>query len=248
MRFPTRPLLAGSVHPQRPLTILKWLSRYYPGRCANLFPVGLPIAPNTPTPSYPGFAKCRFWLEPANQPYAPNLSPACWVPDAAQPYGAVARMERSKSGTPLSILAGDQRSFFVGRGVPDCASLHPGVRCATLSRFNCFPKVVREAGFDPAVSCFQGRRITKLSHSLFGGAHGRTRTRIFNSDYGSPVRSRRRLRARWQRRRATIPRHDLERIVSCPVRRRPQDCSLTRTRTWIDRLTAGRPGNWWTAG
>ena len=115
------------------------------------------------------------------------------------------------------------------------------VRCATLSRFNCFPKVVREAGFDPAVSCFQGRWITKLSHSLFGGAHGRTRTRIFNSDYGSPVRSRRRLCARWQGRRATIPRHDLERIVSCPVRRRPQDCSATRTRTWIDPLTAERP-------
>src|SRR5215467_4748868 len=112
MRFPTKPLLAGSVHPQRPLTILKWLSRYYPGRCANLFPVGLPTSPNTPTPSYPGFAKCRFWLEPANQPYAPNLSPACWVPDAAQPCRAVARTERSKSGTHLSILAGDQRSFL----------------------------------------------------------------------------------------------------------------------------------------
>src|SRR5262249_36105942 len=56
MRFPTRPSLAGSVHPQRPLTILEWLSRYYPGRCANLFPVGLPISPNTPAPSDPGFA------------------------------------------------------------------------------------------------------------------------------------------------------------------------------------------------
>ena len=38
--------------------------------------------------------------------------------------------------------------------------------------------VVREAGFDPAISCFQGRRITKLSHSLFGGARGETRTPI----------------------------------------------------------------------
>jgi hypothetical protein len=41
-----------------------------------------------------------------------------------------------------------------------------------------FPELVREAGFDPAISCFQGRRITKLSHSLFGGARGETRTPI----------------------------------------------------------------------
>src|SRR6266481_7487985 len=40
------------------------------------------------------------------------------------------------------------------------------VQSATLYRLNCFPELVREAGFDPAISCFQGRRITKLSHSL----------------------------------------------------------------------------------
>ena len=33
-------------------------------------------------------------------------------------------------------------------------------------------------------------------HADAGGAHGRIRTPIFNSDYVSPVRSRRRLRAR----------------------------------------------------
>jgi hypothetical protein len=41
-----------------------------------------------------------------------------------------------------------------------------------------FTFLVREAGFDPAISCFQCRRITKLSHSLFGGARGETRTPI----------------------------------------------------------------------
>ena len=38
---------------------------------------------------------------------------------------------------------------------------------ATLYRLNGVSELVREAGFDPAISCFQGRRITKLSHSLF---------------------------------------------------------------------------------
>ena len=128
------------------------------------------------------------------------------------------------------------------------------VQSATLYQLNCFPELVREAGFDPAISCFQGRRITKLSHSLFGGAHGRTRTSIFNSDYGSPVRSRRRLRARG---RAGGPRSRVPILRgSYPVQLGdgPRNGSPTRTRTWIDRLTAGRPTvgrsgtNWWTAG
>jgi hypothetical protein len=33
------------------------------------------------------------------------------------------------------------------------------LRSATLYRLNGFPELVREAGFDPAISCFQGRRI-----------------------------------------------------------------------------------------
>lgn len=41
---------------------------------------------------------------------------------------------------------------------------------------------------------FQGRATSAIFHPVIG-ARGRIRTPIFNSNYGSPVRSRRRLRA-----------------------------------------------------
>ena len=56
------------------------------------------------------------------------------------------------------------------------------------------------------------------------GAHGRIRTRIFNSDYGSPVRSRRRLRARVGAATGiSTPVFFLEREVSWCARRPPRE-------------------------
>jgi hypothetical protein len=71
------------------------------------------------------------------------------------------------------------------------------VQSATLYRLSYFPMMVRVRCSDhrPPRSK-RGALPHELHPVMSAGAHGRTRTRIFNSDYGSPVRSRRRLRAR----------------------------------------------------
>jgi hypothetical protein len=92
----------------------------------------------------------------------------------------------------------------------------------------------------------QSHPLCRLSYSPNGqagvnGAHGRTRTPILSSLYGSPLRRRRRLRAHvWQGQQATIPHHDLERVVSCPVRRCPHG-SDPRNRTGRPRHLLERP-------
>ena len=46
----------------------------------------------------------------------------------------------------------------------------------------CYSRIlVSEAGFDPAISCFQGRRITRLSHSLM------ERTGGFEPPFSTPI-------------------------------------------------------------
>src|SRR5258708_3660616 len=72
------------------------------------------------------------------------------------------------------------------------------------------------------------RRVTDSPYSELAvkddGAHGRIRTRIFNSDYGSPVRSRRRLRARVGAATGiSTPVFFLEREVSWCARRPPRE-------------------------
>jgi hypothetical protein len=75
--------------------------------------------------------------------------------------------------------------------------------------------LVREAGFDPAISCFQGRRITKLSHSLFV-----ERTAGLEPAFSTPITVHRFVAGVGYVRVAgpagcDPARGDLERIVSC---------------------------------
>src|ERR1043166_9059391 len=98
-----------------------------------------------------------------------------------------------------------------GLRVPDAALRHRVTAClfGHGARFQSSPSGV------PGAVLFR-QELTLMAR--MGGLE----TSIFSSLYGSPVRSRRRLHAHiWQGQRATIPRHDLERGVSCPVRRCP---------------------------
>jgi hypothetical protein len=82
----------------------------------------------------------------------------------------------------------------------------------------------------------RGALPTEL-HPVESGAHGRTRTSICNSDYGSPVRSRRRLRARggW------LPSQESNLPELCLTGSRVRLARLTGMNWWSDRVTLPAP-------
>jgi hypothetical protein len=90
----------------------------------------------------------------------------------------------------------------------------------------------------------RGALPTEL-HPVESGAHGRTRTSICNSDYGSPVRSRRRLRARCHG--ATkiaanwLPSQESNLPELCLTGSRVRLARLTGMNWWSDRVTLPAP-------
>ena len=102
-------------------------------------------------------------------------------------------------------------------------------------------QLVSVGGFEPPISCFQGRRGRPGSptHCIIG-AHGRTRTCTFliRSQELYPVEPRVHC---WRRDGDLNSDCSVENLMSWPVRRSRRSGSPTRTRTWIDRLTAGFP-------
>jgi hypothetical protein len=116
----------------------------------------------------------------------------------------------------------------------------PPLRRRPLSSAELRGQVVSVDGFEPPISCFQGRQGRPGSPTRWIGAHGRTRTctLLVRNQELYPVE----LRVRdWRRDGDSNSGLPAENRHVLATRRARQTGSPTWTRTWIDRLTAGRP-------